>query len=77
MFMIGYSVNMVTNPKKLRHKHLKLDQGKLDRARRFLRVRTEQETVDKALDLILHEERIKKALAKVRGIGGIRDVFGD
>ncbi len=77
MFMIDCSVNMAANPKKLRHKHLKLDQEKLDRARRFLRVRTEQETVEKALDMILHEERIKKALVKVRAIGGVRNVFGD
>jgi hypothetical protein len=58
-----------------RHKHLKLDQVKIDRARRILGARTEQETVERALDLAIAEEPILRAHRRIRGTGGIADVF--
>jgi hypothetical protein len=60
----------------LRHKHLKIDQRKLDRAKRILRLATEQETIDRALDAILTEAEILRAHRKVRSVGGFADVFG-
>lgn len=60
----------------IRHKHLKLEQRKLDRAKRLLRAKTEQETVERALDVLLGEEPILRAHKKLRGIGGFVDVFG-
>ena len=71
MFTIGENVNMA-----VRHKHLKLEQKKIDRARRLLGTATEQETLERALDIILAEERILRAHRRVGGIGGIVDVFG-
>ena len=59
----------------IRHKHLKIDQVKLDRAKKLLRVTTEQETIDRALDAILAEEIIVRAHAKVRSVGGFTDAF--
>jgi hypothetical protein len=59
----------------LKHKHLKLDQKKLDRAKRLLRAMTEQETVDRALDLLLAEEAILRAHRRVARVGGLVDVF--
>ena len=53
----------------IRHKHLKLDQRKLDRARRLIRAKTEQETVERALDVLLAEEPILRAHRKVKGVG--------
>ena len=53
-----------------RHKHLKLDQGKIDRAKKLLGAKTEQETITRALDLVLGEERILKAHSRVRAVGG-------
>ena len=61
----------------IRHKHLKLDQNKLDKARRLLGLDTEQATVETALDLVLAEEPILRVHRKVKGVGGIVDVFGD
>lgn len=55
----------------LRHKHLKLDQRKLDRARRLLDVKTERETVE----LALGEGPILRAHRRVKGVGGFVDVF--
>jgi len=71
MFTIGENVNMP-----VRHKHLKLEQKKIDRARRLLGTATERETLERALDIILAEERILRAHRRVGGIGGIVDVFG-
>jgi hypothetical protein len=59
----------------IRDKHVKLDQRKLDQARRILGARTEQETVDRALDMVLAEARIVRVLRRGKGIGGFEDVF--
>jgi hypothetical protein len=68
--MICYFVNMA-----LRHKHLKLDQKKLDRARRLIQAKTEQETVERALDVLLGEEPILRVHRRVGGVGGFIDAF--
>ena len=59
----------------IRHKHLRLDQRKLDRARRVLGARTDTETLERALDLILAEERTRQVLRSVGGKGRLRRVF--
>ncbi len=59
----------------LRHKHLQLDQGKLNRARRILGAKTETETLERALDLVVSEAEIDTALRRARGKGRIRKVF--
>ena len=59
----------------IRHKHLRLDQRKLDRARRILGARTDTETLERALDLILAEERTRQVLRSVGGKGRVRPVF--
>ncbi len=59
----------------LRHKHLQLDQGKLNRARRILGAKTETETLERALDLVVSEAEIDTTLRKARGKGRIRKVF--
>jgi len=60
----------------IRHKHLKLDQRKLDRARRLIRAKTEQETVQRALDVLPAEEPILRAHRKVKAVGGLVELFG-
>lgn len=67
----AFPVNMA-----IRHKHLKLDQAKIDRARRLLGVKTEQETLERALDALLAEEPILRAHRGVRRVGGFADPFG-
>lgn len=59
----------------LRHKHLQLDQEKLDRARRILGAKTETEALDRALSIVVNEAEIDKALRKVRGRGRLQKVF--
>lgn len=71
MYMLSCFVNMA-----IRHKHLKLEQTKLTRAKRLLGAKTEQETVERALDVLLGEEQVLKALRKSRAVGALVDVFG-
>ncbi len=72
MFMLCSFVNMA-----IKHKHLKLDQTKLTRARRILKLGTERETVEHALDLVLIEAQLIGALRAVGGIGGMVDIFDE
>lgn len=69
MFMICYSVYMT------KHKHLKLDQSKIDRAKKLLGAKTEQETIERALDLVLAEEAILKVHRRVKAVGGFDTVY--
>ena len=69
MYMIHSSVYMT------KHKHLKLDQSKIDRAKKLLGAKTEQETIERALDLVLGEEAILAAHRRVKGVGGVEDVY--
>ena len=59
----------------LRHKHVQLDQHKLDRALRVLGVKTETEALDRAPSVVVSEDKIDTALRKARGKGRIRKVF--
>ena len=43
----------------LRYKHVRLDQGKIERAKNILKAKTETETMDKVLERVIQEEREK------------------
>lgn len=51
----------------LKHKHLVLDQRKIDAAKRYFGVDSEQEAIDKALLLLIQEQRLSKALRPAEG----------
>lgn len=51
----------------LRHKHLKLDQTKIDFARKYFGVDSEQEAIDRALALLIDEEQITSKLKPLKG----------
>jgi hypothetical protein len=59
----------------LRHKHLQLDQRKLNRVKAVLGAKTETEALDRALDLVVTEADLDTALRKARGKGHLRKVF--
>jgi hypothetical protein len=51
----------------LKHKHMKLDQGKIEMAKRILLANTETETIDKALNKVIqsdHERLRRKNVMK-------------
>ena len=56
----------------LRHKHVQLDQHKLNRALRVLGAKTETEALDRALSVVVSEDKIDTALRKARGYGPAR-----
>jgi hypothetical protein len=59
----------------IRHKHLRIDQAKLDKARKILAVKTDTETLDRALALVVSEAEIDAALRHVAGQGRLKKVF--
>lgn len=50
-----------------KHKHLILDQRKINLAKRYFGVQSEQEAIDKALSLLVEEQRLGKALRPLKG----------
>jgi len=59
----------------LRHKHVRIDQVKLDRAKKVLEANTETEALDRALDLVVAEAGIDEALRGARAKGRLKKVF--
>ena len=51
----------------VKHKHLKLDQRKIDFAKRYFGVTSEQEAIDRALSLIMEEQQIIAELKTLKG----------
>jgi hypothetical protein len=51
----------------LKHKHLKLDQKKIDFAKRYFGVESEQEAIDRALSLLVEEQQVRAAMKPLKG----------
>jgi hypothetical protein len=58
-----------------RNKHVRIDQVKLDKAKRLLEARTETETLDRALGLVVAEGEIDTTLRRLKGRGRLKQVF--
>jgi len=59
----------------LRHKHVRIDQIKLEKAKDVLGARTDTEALDRALTLVVTEGEIDAALRGVGGKGKLKKVF--
>ena len=59
----------------LRHKHVRIDQAKLEKAKQVLDARTDTEALDRALTLVVTEGEIDAALRAVGGKGKLKKVF--
>ncbi|MBF0560005.1 MAG: hypothetical protein HQL08_14635 [Nitrospirae bacterium] len=57
-------------------KQFLLDPDKITMVRKITHAATDTEAINKALDMIIANEKIQKALAAVKGKGKIDDVFG-
>ena len=53
-----------------------LPAGKIKKARAILSARTDTETVERALDLVIADEEIRKVLRSMKGACNIDDVYG-
>lgn len=59
----------------VRHKHVRIDQAKLERAKKILGATTDTEALDRALSLVVSEAKIDATLRRIRGKGGLKKVF--
>ena len=59
----------------VRHKHIRIDQAKLEKAKKVLSAATETEALDLALTLVVSEADIDAALRRVGGKGKIEKRF--
>jgi hypothetical protein len=59
----------------VRHKHIRIDQAKLEKAKKILSAATETEALDRALTLVVSEADIDAALRRVGGKGKIEKRF--
>jgi hypothetical protein len=57
-------------------KQFLLDPGKIEMVRKITHAATDTEAINRALDMVIANEKIQKALAMVKGKGQIKDVFG-
>ncbi len=60
---------------KLKYKHIRMDQAKIDRVKKIFHATTDTEAVDKALEFVLGEEKINRALRQAGGKGRLKKVF--
>ncbi len=59
----------------LRHKHLRIDEAKLRKAKRILEAATDTEAVDRALNVIVAEGEIDEVLREIGGKGSLKKAF--
>lgn len=57
--------------KRVARKNMDMDVTKLRRARRVLGARTETETVDRALDLVIFQADLDRAVERLAEVGGL------
>jgi SOS response regulatory protein OraA/RecX len=72
---------MSTAKNRIRHKHFRLDAGKIKHAQKLLHTGTETETIERALDLVIAEQKRNRLVHEANerftqsGIR-IRDAYG-
>jgi hypothetical protein len=66
---------MAVTSSPLRHKHVRLDQAKLDRAKKVLGAKTDTQTLDRALSLVISQADIDAVLRSLGGKGRFKKVF--
>ncbi|MBI4277036.1 MAG: hypothetical protein HY660_01150 [Armatimonadetes bacterium] len=59
----------------MRDKHLRLDQQRLSKVKKVLRARTETEALHAAMDRVLADADIDRALRQVKGKVNVEPVF--
>lgn len=65
----------VAAPPERRRKNVRLDQKKLRKAQRILGAKTETETIERALDLVVFQEEATAGMRRMIGKGGFTNYF--
>lgn len=60
---------------KIRRKNINIDQAKLDKVKVALGARTETETIDQALSLVLLRGELVEGVRRIAGSSGVENVF--
>ncbi len=61
--------------KRVRHKYVRVDRVKLEKARRLLDAATDTEALDRALALVVSEGELDETLRSIGGKGSLKNVF--
>jgi len=56
---------------------IRISQDALDRARKILGTKTDSETVDAALDLIIFRDEVIDGLRRIAGSNSMRDIYAE
>jgi len=59
----------------LRHKHVRIDQAKLRKAKKILGANTDTQALDRALTLVVTEADIDSVLQRSRAKGSLKKIF--
>ncbi|MCP4265358.1 MAG: hypothetical protein GY777_07260 [Candidatus Brocadiaceae bacterium] len=59
----------------VKRKNYYLDETKIKNAQKILEAKTETETIDRALDLVLFRKEILNSLKKTKGKGKVEQLF--
>jgi hypothetical protein len=62
---------------RLVRRSLRLSRASLDRARQILGTKTDAETVDAALDLVVFRDEVTKGVRRIAGSKSLRDLYGE
>jgi hypothetical protein len=63
----------MTTKKQTVRKNLRLNQAKIDKARKILGTKTETETIEQALDLVAFRDEVVSGLKSLAGSGMLAD----
>jgi hypothetical protein len=63
-------------PEPKTRKQFILPRAKIKRAKEILSAKTDTEAVERALDLVIADEEIRKVLFSVKGTCNVEDVYG-
>jgi hypothetical protein len=58
-------------------KNLRLTQTKIDKAKKILGTKTETETIEQALDLVVFRKEVLEGISRIAGTDSVRDIFED
>jgi hypothetical protein len=62
---------------RLVRRSLRLSRASLDRARKILGTKTDAETVDAALDLVVFRDEVMRGVRRIAGSKSLRDIYGE
>lgn len=71
----GYAFEQSPRTEPARRKNIRLQQWKIDEARKVLGTETETETIEAALDLVVFRKELVEGIRAMRG-AELEDVFG-